>query len=101
METIPTYDLPKAADSVNWCMDISLTKHDDWMTPLVTAATHLVQAIASKNIVDIHTMQAMVQLLPVFVTGPPSYSIEDTYVHNCTVPILKPIFACIPLLRIE
>lgn len=41
-------------------MDISLAKYDDWMTPLTTAATHLVQAIATKNMVDIHTMQAMI-----------------------------------------
>ncbi|KAG0166000.1 hypothetical protein DFQ30_007718 [Apophysomyces sp. BC1015] len=46
-------------------------------------------------------MQVMVQLLPVFVTNPPDYTIEDSYVYNCTAPILKSIFSCEPLVRVE
>ncbi|KAG0171396.1 hypothetical protein DFQ28_001064 [Apophysomyces sp. BC1034] len=51
--------------------------------------------------VEIRTIQALVQQLPVFVTGPPDCSIEDSYVHSCIAPILKPIFACESFLRIE
>ncbi|CEG63867.1 hypothetical protein RMATCC62417_00941 [Rhizopus microsporus] len=58
--TLSTYGPPKALNSIHWCIDISLTKHDNWMTPLATAAIHLVQAIATNNMVDVHTIQAMV-----------------------------------------
>ncbi|KAG0186344.1 hypothetical protein DFQ28_007979 [Apophysomyces sp. BC1034] len=92
MATLSTFDPEKALNSTRWCMDFSLTKYDDWTTPLGIAAIYLV---------DIHTMQVMVQLLPVFVTNPPDYTIEDSYVYNCTAPILKSIFSCEPLVRVE
>ncbi|RCH85895.1 hypothetical protein CU097_008261 [Rhizopus azygosporus] len=60
MATLSTYEPPKALNSIHWCIDISLTKHDNWMMPLATAAIHLVQAIATNNMVDVHTIQAMV-----------------------------------------
>lgn len=51
--------------------------------------------------VDVHTIQAIMQIPPLFANGPPSFSVEDSYVHNCISPILQPIFAGEPLLRVE
>jgi hypothetical protein len=59
-----------------------------------------VEATESNNIVDIHAIQTAIDLVPVFISTPLSYSIEDTYVHNWIAPILKPIFSCEPLLSI-
>ncbi|KAI8334697.1 hypothetical protein BC941DRAFT_356199, partial [Chlamydoabsidia padenii] len=55
-------------------------------------ATHLIEAMVTKNMVDIHTTQPLMELTPIFVTGPPDCSIEDTYVHCCIASILKSIF---------
>lgn len=58
MATISTFDPEKPLNSTRWCVDFSLTKYDDWMTPLGIAATYLVEAISSNNMIDIHTMQS-------------------------------------------
>ncbi|KAI8393682.1 uncharacterized protein BYT42DRAFT_488740, partial [Radiomyces spectabilis] len=60
----------------------------DWMTLLSTTASHLAEAIGTETKVDVHTMQSMLQLLPIFVAGPPDYSIEDSHVHSIAGHVL-------------
>ncbi|KAG1450547.1 hypothetical protein G6F55_009633 [Rhizopus delemar] len=94
MCTLKINEPPKPMNSTVWCMDFGLTSHDDWMTQLSKAATYLVIAISMKNMVDIHTIQTVIQLLPLCKRIPNS-SIENSYVHNYIAPILQPIFAAV------
>lgn len=100
MCTLKINEPPKPMNSTVWCMDFGLTSHDDWMTQLSKAATYLVIAISMKNMVDIHTIQTVIQLLPLCKRIPNS-SIENSYVHNYIAPILQPIFAGESLLHIQ
>ncbi|KAI8639925.1 hypothetical protein BD408DRAFT_420564 [Parasitella parasitica] len=63
MSTLKIIEPPKPMNATGWCMDFGLTCHDDWMTQLSKAATYLVEAISMKNMVDIHIIQAVIQLL--------------------------------------
>jgi hypothetical protein len=51
----------------------------------------------SENMVDTHA----IQLVLLFIGSPLDNNIEDTYVHNWIIPLLKPIFSCEPLRSIE
>ncbi|KAG1391981.1 hypothetical protein G6F60_012285 [Rhizopus arrhizus] len=101
VDDIPYPDPPQGQKSATWCTSISLKRHRNWIVGLTDSAKYLVEATALNNIVDIHAMQAVVELVPVFISTPLNYSIEDTYIHNWIAPILKPIFSCEPLLSIE
>lgn len=53
------------------------------MAHLLKAATYLVESISVKNMVAFHTIQAIIQLLPLLANGFPDSFIKDFYVHNC------------------
>ncbi|ORX55764.1 hypothetical protein DM01DRAFT_1335152 [Hesseltinella vesiculosa] len=92
---------PKAAGSPAWCLEISLSDYKHWTESVAYAASHLIKAIESGNMVDVYSMQAIVALLPTFVGSLPDDSLEDSYVHNFIAPVFKPIFASEPSLRVE
>lgn len=47
------------------------------------------------------TTQALTQILPVLINGPPDDSNEDSFVHYYLSPLLSSIFASDPLMKVK
>lgn len=62
-------------------MNIEVSCPADWFSSLSLCTQLLQKACESKNLLDLHTAQALTQILPVLINGPPDDSNEDSYVH--------------------
>lgn len=94
--------VPRQAEkSAGWCTDMSLKRYRSWIAGLANTTKYLSEATEASKIVEIHCMQAAIDLVPTFISSPLGYFVESTNVHNWITPLLKPIFSCEPLLSIE
>ncbi|KAI8083390.1 uncharacterized protein B0P05DRAFT_537110 [Gilbertella persicaria] len=92
---------PRGVRCYDWCMNIEASPPSDWISSLALCGKMLSDACESKNLLDIHTAQVLTHVLPIFINGPPDYSIEDSYVHNYLSPLLTTVFGSDPLLNMK
>lgn len=77
----------------DWCMSIEASPSVDWISSLPLYADLLTKACEPKNHLDIHSAQALTQILSALINGPSEEPNEDNYVHYCLSPLLLPVFA--------
>ncbi|KAI7906757.1 uncharacterized protein BX663DRAFT_427671, partial [Cokeromyces recurvatus] len=65
----------------------------DWITALGFGGRILCEAVKGENDVDMHTAHVLNQVLPLFISGSPDYSVEDSLVHNYLSQMLLSIFS--------
>ncbi|KAG0942055.1 hypothetical protein G6F62_002679 [Rhizopus arrhizus] len=82
-------------------MNIEASPPSDWLSSLKLCGKMLTDACESNNLLDIHTAQVLTHVLPIFINGPPDYSIEDSYVHNYLSPLLTTVFGSDSLLNMK
>ncbi|KAI9473812.1 MAG: hypothetical protein EXX96DRAFT_621443 [Benjaminiella poitrasii] len=85
----------------DWCMNIEASPPSDWLSSLKLCGKIMTDACESNNLLDIHTAQVLIHVLPIFINGPPDYSIEDSYVHNFLSPLLAAVFGSDSLLHMK
>ncbi|KAL0080403.1 hypothetical protein J3Q64DRAFT_1247717 [Phycomyces blakesleeanus] len=82
-------------------MDIEASPPSDGLSSLKLSGKMLSDGCESDDILDIHTAQVLIYILPIFINGPPGCSIEDSYVHNYLSPLLVTVFGSDPLLSMK
>ncbi|OAC98167.1 hypothetical protein MUCCIDRAFT_115687 [Mucor lusitanicus CBS 277.49] len=95
------YFLTEGLNCYRWCMNIEVSRPADWFSSLSLCTQFLQEACESKNLLDLHTAQVLIQVLPVLINGLPDDSNEDSYVHYYLSPLLSSIFASDPLLKMK
>ncbi|KAI8983576.1 hypothetical protein BDB01DRAFT_698700, partial [Pilobolus umbonatus] len=95
------YYSERGVQCYDWCMSIEESSPSDWISSLTLCAKMLGIASESQNVLDMHTAHVLTSVLPVFIHGPPDYSVEDSYVHNYLSPLLSSVFSSEPLLNMK
>ncbi|CAO3656714.1 unnamed protein product [Mucor fragilis] len=81
-----------AENAWEWCGQVISKLPTDYIASLSCCARFIIEAIASGNLVDIHTAQMLNDLLPSFLARPPNSDVEDTFVHSYLSPALRAVF---------
>ncbi|RCH78030.1 hypothetical protein CU098_000306, partial [Rhizopus stolonifer] len=84
-----------------WCQEIVDNPPHDWITSLAFSGKILCEAAEDKNEIDMHTAHVLSLVLPLFVSGSPDCSVEDSLVHNYLSHLLLSVFSKDPCFKVK